>query len=533
MSDQPDMNPDIWDELDILASAWLDGCLNDQESERLQLILKMGPEYRRHYLNLVHLDTMAAQMLQTEQLITPPLIPVDKILKFQKHRTIRLALLSTAALLLVLLTIGLFIKSDDGTEILAFKVTEGSKYALVHSKADSIDTPKGKLMAKGSRLTLSQGSVELTLKSGVRSVIMAPADLTLLDENTLTLDEGTAWFQVPEEAIGFNVKTKDLDIVDLGTEFGILAKPNDNDEIHVIKGKVLAKANYSHKESATLTGGEARRIDSIGRLTEIPVKPSAFLSELPKVLPYLYWSFDELSDDKLLTQGTHPEVIDLVSTLKSPGNGATLVSGKFGKALSLDGKASFMETNWPGFKGDQPRTISFWFKLPENSIHNQPSSILGWGDNSTALSRWDVILMPASAANGNQAELDIRRGPNTAIRTTSPKPGQWHHIAISYSGAQNPQGLYMEQVYINGNRIDTGQITLVGPKSNHRKLIDTSLSGKDNRMFNIGTTLNIGIVKYYHQGLIDELYIIQGHLSEEEIQQIMLGHSDYKPSSDK
>jgi len=175
-------------------------------------------------------------------------------------------------------------------------------------------------------------------------------------DDLLYLNEGTAWFHVPKQAIGFQVKTKDLTIVDLGTKFGVFAKPDDHDEVHVLKGRVQVTANRVRKESMILTVNEARRINPIGQL-----------------LPYLHWSFDQ--EDGLQVVGTRPAVED-VST--HPRGTPSFTQGKRGLALSLNGAGQHLETDWAGFSGDRPRTVSFWLKIPEGGDYRINPGIVGW-----------------------------------------------------------------------------------------------------------------------------------------------------------
>ena len=64
--------------------------------------------------------------------------------------------------------------------------------------------------------------------------------------------------------------------------------------------------------SSILTADEARSINPSGRLETISIKPSAFLTEIPGSLPYLYWSFDK--KDGLQASGNHPALSDRSTT---------------------------------------------------------------------------------------------------------------------------------------------------------------------------------------------------------------------------
>lgn len=136
-------------------------------------------------------------------------------------------------------------------------------------------------MEPGSRLLVRSGIVELQFVSGVRGIVRGFADLTLQRENLLKLENGTAWFEVPESAVGFKVNTPDFELIDLGTEFGIVSEPNFLDEVHVFKGKVEVVNRSGLRKRERLVAGQARFAGPAGRWNEIKVRPDLLLEQLP------------------------------------------------------------------------------------------------------------------------------------------------------------------------------------------------------------------------------------------------------------
>ena len=173
-------------------------------------------------------------------------------------------------------------QAEDSSPLVSFDPSPGTQFTLTH--ASEADLPKETCLQAGSQLQLSQGTVELSFQSGVRSIITAPADLTLHNGNTLILNTGAAWFQVPESAVGFTVRTKELKVVDLGTEFGVIAKLGGHDEVHVFKGEVEASTPGAQKKSTKLVAGEARRSDSTDGLAVIKPRNKSFLMKRPTSL---------------------------------------------------------------------------------------------------------------------------------------------------------------------------------------------------------------------------------------------------------
>lgn len=253
----------------------LDGELSESEKESLLMELERDPEALSLYCRCATLDTN----LQRLALGQPHLedaagnITVLKKSPIGKRSKVA-AIASIAALGLLALQLWL---AQDRTPLVSFDPTPDTQYTLVHDgEADaSMDT----YLQAGSQLKLSQGTMELTFKSGVKSIITAPTDLVVDDGNTVMLNTGKTWFQVPKSAVGFTVRTNKLNIVDLGTEFGVIAKLDGHDEVHVFKGAVRASTPDAQDNSVKLVAGQARRTDSSTRLAVIKPSSKSFITK--------------------------------------------------------------------------------------------------------------------------------------------------------------------------------------------------------------------------------------------------------------
>jgi len=505
------MNNEVFESYLSLA---LDRDLSPAEFHEFEQYLISSPEARARYMEYVDLHTVLDLELAKsapELPGTSKIVDIKRIVRRQNRRTLKTVALSTAAILLVgLISMQLFFISSPEPTIV-FETSHGTQYSLSHNSTK--EAPEGLVLEKGSRLQLSQGSVELTFASGVSSIIMAPADLTLRDEDVVFLSEGTAWFHVPEEAVGFTVKTKDLDIVDLGTEFGVLARTDDYNEVHVFKGKVRASALLHRKESAILNAGEARRIDSIGRLSAIPENPSAFLTSLPDTLPYLHWSFD--GQEGIQVTGTHPDV----ATIHTTAMGATnFTKGKHGQAISLDGISQHLSTDWPGFEGNRARTVSFWLKLPANGDYKALPGIVGWGDRSGGnVNKWKVLMV--NSKKGAPVKLRLSWA-NVWLTSRAPlATSQWQHVTVTSNGNVNEQGYPDAELYVNGQK----QAATYGKQIKDVKsfTFGTSIKTQSSKPLLIGADLYLRQKdKNFFNGKIDELYIFDGHMTEAEVQKI-------------
>lgn len=500
--------------------------INVSQFQELENHLLTSEEARRQYREFFHLQSMTALEIDFNQGASK-VVPINRIINRQKRRAIRLALISAVAVIVLTLAImRIFLTPEVEHRQLAFDTSPGTQFSLTHDSDDDLPPAEEKSLRPGSRLKLSQGVVKLEFPSGIRSVIMAPADITLHSEEQLFVNEGRAWFHVPQEAVGFRVKTRDLDVVDLGTEFGVLASPGDHDQVHVFKGKVRATARRVRKQSEILSAGIARRIDPIGRLTSIRATSSAFLDTLPDTLPYLHWSFDH--DESLQATGTHPYTTK--TTTISRGAPEKLVDGPIGKALKLDPSNQHLRTNWEGFSGDRPRSVAFWIKLPYEGQPYGVSGILGWGDNSQKAGKWELLVQQASHQAGS---LKLFWGQEFVSTKNVMKPGTWHHIVVTDTGKTSPQGVPEIKFYINAR-----SVPLENP---HQQRIPANIitDTKDAEPLTIGSSIRQDSLKHrrsFIRGEIDEIYIFDGALSDEQallFSTKQLSLADIQPGSTK
>jgi len=99
----------------------------------------------------------------------------------------------------------------------------------------------GSRLTSGERLDLANGLVEITFKDGAVVVLEGPATFDVDSPGRAQLHEGRLTAVVPERAHGFQVATARMNVVDLGTEFGLMAEAEGTAEIHVFNGLVKAQ----------------------------------------------------------------------------------------------------------------------------------------------------------------------------------------------------------------------------------------------------------------------------------------------------
>ena len=114
-------------------------------------------------------------------------------------------------------------------------------------------------------LRLESGLAQVVFYSGARMVIEGPTELQLVSPSEAVCQTGRLLLEVPPPARGFRLKTSQLNVVDLGTSFGIVATHGQT-ALHVFKGKVefsastLAKHSLGEGGAAVVQGGASLRV---------------------------------------------------------------------------------------------------------------------------------------------------------------------------------------------------------------------------------------------------------------------------------
>lgn len=96
-------------------------------------------------------------------------------------------------------------------------------------------------MQCGRELRLTAGLAEIAFESGAKVILQAPVTFVLDGKNAGSLEDGKITAYVPPSAQGFCVKSEQVTVVDLGTEFGMQVMGHTGAEVHVFTGVVEAE----------------------------------------------------------------------------------------------------------------------------------------------------------------------------------------------------------------------------------------------------------------------------------------------------
>lgn len=450
-------------ELNELCGAVVDGTLTEAQRARLTAMLRESEAARRHYVRALgqsaSLHTYAAEMHAEAP---DARAPETKLL-----RTIFSwggpALATAAAIALgvwFLPRLAPAGEKNDAPPIESVARLTGAKNAQWAVAAFA----PGARLAKSQRLELTAGLAEITFDSGARVVLEGPTVLHLDSAWNGTLRRGTLKASVPPEAVGFRISNPAVDVVDLGTEFTMIADGSGAAEVLVLKGEVEAAPRASSEaDTILLREKEARRFEASG-VSDVSDSEKKFalfaqplaLDYFSASVNYVHWSFDESAGAvaQADVRGTPDRALD-VQILDATREART--EGHRARALHFDGSL-FAKAQFPGLSGSATRTIAFWVKVPEDAQLSEAFSMVTWGFNSKKLGLRHVgINWNKNPADGPLGALrtDFRGGH--AVGTTALRDGRWHHITVVFAPGGDAAPVQVQQ-YVDG-RLESSVVT--------------------------------------------------------------------------
>lgn len=282
---------DQHDEVVELAVRYLDGGATEQERRRLAKALRSKPEARAAFVHLCNdvvllRDVMAARRAgkavahrledAIDQADVTPASPNGSLrstppVSGARQRSLRLwatprTALALAASIVMLITASLLIIRGSENAPDARLVAQVG--ALWHG--DQLERGLGISAATGGPLELDSGIVEIDMRSGARVTIEGPATFEVTGPNSIELGDGKIYAHIPDRAHGFTVRTGNVEVVDLGTAFGVERIDNQNAEVYVYEGEVEVHARPAGgrlERSLALTSGEAVSFTPAGMTT--------------------------------------------------------------------------------------------------------------------------------------------------------------------------------------------------------------------------------------------------------------------------
>lgn len=129
---------------------------------------------------------------------------------------------------------------------------------------------------------LASGVATFQFDYGAEVVVEGPAEFSFVSAERMTLHSGRLFARVPTRAVGFTVDIPGGSIIDLGTEFGVIARPTGGD-VKLFSGSatLLSGEQGTRCSSRLLQPGAARRVAAeSGRVWSIELSSDAFVRRI-------------------------------------------------------------------------------------------------------------------------------------------------------------------------------------------------------------------------------------------------------------
>lgn len=525
------MNRELTDaehlELTALCGALADNRLSNPEKERLNHFLRTSEEARQYYLRHAALSASLFSYAAELQSDAPAPMPVRK-------RLLPRPVVWAAAAALAAIAGFVYLKPVADTAKPEAPVADNAVVALMSGTKDcewsGPPMPAGAALKAGQKLQLTKGTAEITFDSGAQVTLDGPASLVVSSAWDASLESGTLNATVPEEAAGFRVNNKAVEVVDHGAEFSMTADASSA-EILVLKGAVeAAPHNLTQPEPVMLGALQSRRFGKEGA-SDVRDRERKFarftrvlkLDRSPSVGGYTHWDFNN-SEGSLISAevkgrkkgGVHTR---MVADEKAEA-AATLTEGRWGKGLGFNGRL-FAKAIVPGLAdAGEARTVAFWVRVPSTApLTGGSTSMLGWGEKARRREGPHIAIgwnkQPRQGAVG---ALRTDLGQGIALGSTSLRDDRWHHVAVVLVPDAN--GRVQARQYVDGRLEGSATRPPLKHAGEEKDYADTLWLGRGPGDKPKDTPFT---------GALDELFVFDRPLSPAEI--IRLMHSNQPPEA--
>ena len=424
-----------------------------------------------------------------------------------------------------------------------------TEIAVLSKSCEAVWADAGSVRTQGQSLNsgfirLSEGAVQIDFARGARVVLEGPSDFELLSDNEGKLHSGRLRAYVPEPAHGFLVRTRDFNVVDLGTEFGCEVPRKGASELHVFEGKVSFELPSRPESGRHIAQNEALSVTG-GKAEDIQAQPARFLDE-----PQL------AAREKKSTVARREEWRKLHQTLSRDPSALVYLdfekSNPWSRSVSnlahrnlADGTASVVGCEW--VPGRWPQTAALDLAKPGDRIRLSVPGLF----ESLSLAAWIQVgsgdegaRCLVSTESDQPGEIRwVLQGDGSvtfALRTASAEDsgwrwasspaipmlraaGRWHLLTTVYNGATGTVSHF-----VNGNQISRSSLPSDSPlRLDTFEVGNAGLRPEENLQVSLAPVLAPAPRAF--GGRIDEFLILSTPLDPEEIQRLFETGSPVPP----
>jgi ferric-dicitrate binding protein FerR (iron transport regulator) len=243
---------------DRLIEAHLDGTISASESEDLSLRIEASPQLGRLLLELAYQEAVLQSLVEEAQggVITEP--PSVRPATPDRRNWSRMASVVVACSLLVAGSLVWLLRIPSSMPTISPASLVAANDAVWADPNVEVALRAGEV--GNGMVRLESGSAELLLADGASLVLRGPVAFRFLARKRLLLEEGRLTCRCPSPQSRISVVTAATEVIDLGTEFFVEARPDRSTRVAVLRGEVQV-GNSTRK---VLKTGEAVEVRSDG-----------------------------------------------------------------------------------------------------------------------------------------------------------------------------------------------------------------------------------------------------------------------------
>jgi len=348
--------------------------------------------------------------------------------------------------------------------------------------ASGIQPTRGDLLPKGL-LKLDSGIARLQFYSGAEVILEGPVEFELRGENIAACVSGDFRASVPPAAQGFTVLSPQVEMVDLGTEFGASIGSGGATEIHVFEGEVeVYGANTGRDPDSRdlLTAGYGLRIAPDGTRSNMLADNMAFLSEdevLQRMRLHAAGRHDAWQRFSAQTLDANPDVM-----LHFPFVSNDLKHNELLDSAELGGRcdgliigSKWVSGRWPGKRALEfvrpSDRVKVTIKEKSNSL-----TLVAWVKVERLEQRFSALLHTDKLSKGGvgwqitragSLQFGIRRNDQEIDNYTSPtvfgdRIGKWTQVAVTLDHRARKVSHFLDGKLVGSHPLKSANRPVIG-----------------------------------------------------------------------
>ena len=513
------------DRLRQLIQAHLDQRLTDDEFEALEVHLQENPDARLEYAELSRLDAglRDAGLLESSKVAAYISVAGDSAVNWWAVAAVAMAFLLPLTMLLRVGSV-----EDSGPQLAAVRGV-----AVITAEAGAVwgnNALSTGVALEPGLLVLEEGLAQIDFFGGASISLSGPAELELINGDAAVLHQGTLKADVPPAARGFEVRTAEVLLEDLGTSFGLSVGEKNKADLIVFDGEVRATGIdgnpklFFGSDSALFDSGEVipQSGEDLGEFPDITdvIAGSGSREEYryaawredsldrrrdPRLIAY--YDFENLTEAtrRLRNQALHGEGSELDGGIV----GARVSEGRWGRKTALDFRAEGDRVRFDITGEWEALTLYAWVRIDALDRHLNSLFLTDYFDENEI--HWQMSrsghLHFASSPMGVVDIAEHNRRFFSGDFWDPSMSGQWMLLAVTAE-----KGIGKVRHYVNGELIEIVDGTQMDKPLEAMRIGEADLANWNDPIWEDSIrTLN---------GRIDEFAIYAAALSPEEIAEI-------------